>query len=136
LSSAEAEALSARPSPHIPLGLCVLWVIDLRSYFIGAGIPEFVVCRGCGHADKQSKKESDPKAHRVPRTGGKDMSESDPTYSLPLRASSKANVLLDDTSLALLRLLCNNDARNGGQLQHSRMLAFAQPGEQHDLPAR
>ena len=59
----------------------------------------------------------------------------DPILSL-LRASSKANVPLDDASLALLRLLCTNDARNNGQLQHGRTLAFAQPGEQHDLPAR
>ena len=45
-----------------------LWVIGLRSNFIGAGIPEFVVCRGCGHADKQSEKKANPKAHyHVPR---------------------------------------------------------------------
>ena len=43
---------------------------------------------------------------------------------------------LDDTSLALLRLRYTHDARDGRQLQDGRMLAFAQPGEQHDLPAR
>ena len=40
-----------------------LRVIDLRSYFIDAGIPEFEVRGGCGHADKKSEKKSDPKAH-------------------------------------------------------------------------
>jgi hypothetical protein len=35
---------------------------------------------------------------------------------------------LDNAGLALLRLRCTNEARNGGQLQHGRMLAFAQVG--------
>src|SRR5947209_169854 len=60
---------------------------------------------------------------------------SDPSLSL-LRVRSKANVSLDDAGLVLLRLRCTNDPRNGGQLQHACMLAFAQPREQHDLPAR
>jgi hypothetical protein len=39
-----------------------------------------------------------------------------------------------NASVALLRF--GHDMRRDRQLQHRRVLAFAQPVEQHDLPAR
>jgi hypothetical protein len=44
----------------------LLMVIDLRSYFISAGVPDFIIHGGCGHADNKAEKESNPKAHWVP----------------------------------------------------------------------
>jgi hypothetical protein len=42
-------------------------------------------------------------------------------------------MLLVDDRIALLLLRCVHRAWNSRQLQHGRVLAFAQPGEQHGL---
>ena len=57
-------------------------------------------------------------------------------FSCFSRQVQMQTMLLDDASNLSLFLDFPHHARNGGQLQHGRMLAFAQPGEQHDLPAR
>ena len=72
-------------------------------------------------------------APRLPR-----MSISTPVslFSCFSRRVQKRTILLDNASNLSLFLDFPHHARNGRQLKHGRMLAFAQPGEQHDLPAR
>src|SRR5260370_4354946 len=50
------------------------------------------------------------------------------------RQARSSAARLSDERIALLPLRCVHKARRSRQLQHGRVLAFAQPGEQHGLP--